>query len=79
MTELTFCERKEVIKLDADSILKEVLISDNGCMRHCTHSYWHLGYDCCDKVDHECKDHSMYEIDYEKVIKDYDLKEGDTP
>lgn len=68
-----------MIKLNVENILKEVLISDNGCMRHCKHAYWWKGYDCCNESGNECKDHSMYEIDYEKVIKDYDLKEGDTP
>lgn len=61
--------------------MKEVLISDNGCMAHCKHSYWENGDMCCDEQDKDgnCQNHSMYEIDYQKVITDYELKEGDTP
>lgn len=70
-----------MVNLDIENILKEVLISDNGCMAHCKHSYWDNGYVCCDELDNDgrCKEHSMYEIDYQKVITDYELKEGDTP
>lgn len=58
-----------------EKTLKEVLICNDGCRNNCTHSY-HIkeypGY-CCNEIN--CKNYSMYDIDWNKVIKDYNLNE----
>ena len=55
-----------------EKTLKEVLCND-GCRKSCTHSYYVNGfpYYCCDEV--HCKNHSMYDIDWNKVIKYYNI------
>lgn len=57
-----------------EKTLKKVLICNDGCRSSCTHSYYvkGIGYDCDEE---HCKNYSMYDIDWSKVIKDYNLNE----
>lgn len=52
--------------------LEKVLIINDGCRAHCKYSYYVPGipYECDEE---HCKDHSMYYIDWEKVIEDYNI------
>lgn len=70
---------KRAIKVE--NILKGVLISE-GCWHSCKHSCYEKGFGySCDESDDDgrCKNHDMFEIDFQKVINNYDLKEGDIP
>lgn len=55
--------------------LKEVLIVNDGCHSHCKHSYHekYVGM-ICDNEE-ECKNHSMYELDFEKIYSDYEINQ----
>ena len=61
----------------AMNCLKKILQVNDGCLPHCKHSYYtrypgFAGWEC-DKQENECEHHSMYEIDFEKLQKDYKL------
>lgn len=63
----TTCEYAKAIE-----VLKKVLIVNEGCSC-CKHSYYEKGVGVdCDKMDKECKNHSLYEIDFEKVNEEYE-------
>ena len=56
-----------------EKTLEKVLIQNDGCKSSCTHSYYVKGLNdyCCNEV--HCKDYYMYDIDWNKVIKDYNI------
>ena len=60
-------------KEDLLYILTNVLLQSDGCFAHCKHTYMCNGYPDCDKQD-ICINHSEYEIDWDKVKKDYRIE-----
>lgn len=63
------CEFNVVVK-----ILKEVILQMDHCFL-CKHSTpVRGGFYNCDEEDISCENHSMFEVDYDKVIKEYNIK-----
>lgn len=56
-----------------EKTLKEVLIESEYCRSSCTHSYYEKGCGYCCDDEENCKNYSMYDIDWNKVIKDYNI------
>lgn len=63
------CEFARTVK-----VLKEVLLFNEGCFATCKNSHLEKCEWTCDKYDEECKNHSLYQIDFDRVIEDYSIK-----
>lgn len=63
------CEYAQLIKY-----LKIVLLFSDGCLLHCkySHTIQYVGLGC-DYCGEECKNYSMYDIDYDKLRSDYGI------
>ena len=61
------------IKISVINILKKILITNDGCYTHCKHSYYEKNIGTVCNFENKCENHSMYEIDYDKLNKDYDI------
>lgn len=55
------------------NILKKILITNDGCYTHCKHLYYEKNIGTACDFENKCKNHSMYEIDYDKLNKDYNI------
>lgn len=68
---INICDYARSIK-----ILKEVLLENEPCARICKYGYpcRGIGFDC-DKDD-ECINHSLFEINFDRVIDEYNIKIG---
>ena len=52
-------------------VLKEVLLINEPCASVCKNGYpcKGVGFDC----DEECENHSLFEVDFDKIMKEYDI------
>ena len=64
------CDYARVVK-----VLKEVLTSIDPCTVTCKKSYYQAGVPWdCDHLGKDCQKCSMYEIDWNKVYNEYNIK-----